>query len=157
MALGRASATRQSRARPAVQSEGASMSQQTIAADAVAGMSASARWKKLISADNRFIPPIFITLILLVGQLSFGMLESYRKTLLAIVVSLLAELTLGRIFVGKWPHLASAYITGISVGILVRSPAFWPYALCALTAITSKYVLRYKARHLWNPSNFGIS
>ena len=30
---------------------------------------------------------------------------------------------------GKWPNLASAYITGISVGILVRSPAFWPYAI----------------------------
>ncbi|HET8638047.1 MAG TPA: hypothetical protein VFL96_14460, partial [Acidobacteriaceae bacterium] len=36
------------------------------------------------------------------------------------------------------------------------STAFWPYAVCAAIAITSKYVLRYKGRHLWNPSNFGI-
>ena len=57
---------------------------------------------------------------------------------------------------GKWPHLASAYISGISVGILVRSPAFWPYALCAAISITSKYVLRVGGRHIWNPSNFGI-
>ena len=63
---------------------------------------------------------------------------------------------LGRLFVGKWPHLASAYISGISVGILVRSPAFWPYALCSAISITSKYVLRVDGRHLWNPSNFGI-
>jgi Na+-transporting NADH:ubiquinone oxidoreductase subunit NqrB len=68
-----------------------------------------------------------------------------------------AELALGRIFLGKWPHLASAYITGISVGILVRSPAYWPFALCSLISITSKYVLRVKGRHIWNPSNFGIS
>ena len=54
-------------------------------------------------------------------------------------------------------HPASAYITGISVGILVRSPAFWPYALCSAISITSKYVLRVKGRHVWNPSNFGIS
>ena len=54
-------------------------------------------------------------------------------------------------------HPASAYISGISVGILVRSPAYWPYALCALISIMSKYVLRLKGRHLWNPSNFGIS
>jgi Na+-transporting NADH:ubiquinone oxidoreductase subunit NqrB len=53
--------------------------------------------------------------------------------------------------------LASAYITGISVGILVRSPEWWPFALCAAIAITSKYALRIKGRHLWNPSNFGIS
>lgn len=114
------------------------------------------RWKSVLSLDNRFIPPIFITLILLAGHLSFGILESYSKTLLAIGTSMLAELILGRIFLHKWPHLASAYITGISVGILLRSPAFWPYALCSLIAITSKYVLRIKGRHIWNPSNFGI-
>jgi hypothetical protein len=53
--------------------------------------------------------------------------------------------------------LASAYITGISVGILVRSPAYWPYVVCAAISIMSKYVLRVKGRHIWNPSNFGIS
>jgi Na+-translocating ferredoxin:NAD+ oxidoreductase RnfD subunit len=116
----------------------------------------TARWKRLLSLDNRFVPPIFITLILLVGHLTFGILESYQKTLLAIGTSILAELVLGRIFFHKWPNLASAYITGISVGILLRSPAFWPYALCSLLAITSKYVLRVKGRHIWNPSNFGI-
>ena len=67
--------------------------------------------------------------ILLAGHLSFGILESYQKTLLAIATASLTELILGRIFLGKWPHLASAYITGISVGILLRSPAFWPYAV----------------------------
>jgi Na+-translocating ferredoxin:NAD+ oxidoreductase RnfD subunit len=116
-----------------------------------------ARWKSLISLDNRYLAPAFITCILLGGHLSFGILESYPKTLLAIVVSISLELVLGRIFYRKWLHPASAYITGISVGILIRSPAFWPYALCSAISITSKYVLRVKGRHLWNPSNFGIS
>ncbi|HUK91501.1 MAG TPA: hypothetical protein VLZ81_13950 [Blastocatellia bacterium] len=106
--------------------------------------------------DSRFTAPILITCILLGGQLTFGFLESYSRTALAIVTSIILELVLSRIFVGKWPHVASAYITGISVGILVRSPAFWPYALCAALSITSKYVLRVKERHIWNPSNFGI-
>ncbi len=116
----------------------------------------TAQWKQFLSLDNRFVPPVFITLILLVGHFTFGILESYQKTLLAIGTSILAELVLSRIFLHKWPHLASAYITGISVGILLRSPAFWPYALCSLLSITSKYVLRVKGRHIWNPSNFGI-
>jgi Na+-translocating ferredoxin:NAD+ oxidoreductase RnfD subunit len=115
------------------------------------------QWKKIISLDNRYIAPIFITLILLVGNLSFGILESYQKTLLAIVASIGTEMILSRIFMGKWPNIASAYISGISVGILVRSPAFWPYAVCSIISITSKYVLRVKGRHIWNPSNFGIS
>jgi Na+-translocating ferredoxin:NAD+ oxidoreductase RnfD subunit len=107
--------------------------------------------------DNRYTPPIFITCILLAGNFSFGMLESYQRTLLAIVTSLVVELLLGRMFFGRWPHPASAYITGISVGILIRSPAFWPYALCSAISITSKYALRINGRHIWNPSNFGIS
>jgi enediyne biosynthesis protein E5 len=112
-------------------------------------------WRKL-ALDNRYLPPLFITTILLVGHLAYGILESYERTALAIVSALVAELVLGRIFFGKWLNLASAYITGISVGILIRSPAFWPYALCSVISIMSKYVLRAKGRHLWNPSNFGI-
>src|SRR3954452_13095714 len=70
---------------------------------------------------------------------------------------MLMELILSRLIVGKWPHLASAYISGISVGILIRSLAFWPYVLCSLISITSKYAIRWRGRHLWNPSNLGVS
>lgn len=117
---------------------------------------AQGRWKSLLSLDNRYVPPVFITFILLVGHLSFGILESLEKTALAIATAICLELALGRLFYGKWPNLASAYISGISVGILIRSPAFWPFALCSAISIVSKYVLRIKGRHLWNPSNFGI-
>ena len=109
-----------------------------------------------IRFDQRYIAPLFISFILLVGHLFYGILESYERTALAIVAALVTELVLGRIFFGKWLNLASAYISGISVGILIRSPAFWPYALCSVLSIMSKYVLRVKGRHLWNPSNFGI-
>jgi enediyne biosynthesis protein E5 len=111
----------------------------------------------LLSVDNRFLPPLLITCILLTAHLSFGILESYQRTALAIATAIVAELVMGRLTYGGWPHLASAYITGISVGILVRSPFLWPYILCSLISIASKYVLRFKGRHLWNPSNFGLS
>ena len=103
-----------------------------------------------------YTAPILITLILLAGHLSFGILESPEKTLLAIGAAMATELILSRIFRGSWSKLASAYISGISVGILVRSLLFWPYALCSALSIASKYVLRVKDRHIWNPSNFGI-
>jgi len=113
-------------------------------------------WTPLSSQLNPFLPPIFITLILLAGNLSFGILESYSKTLLAIATAMVCEMVLGRIFLRKWPHPASAYITGISVGILLRSPGYWPFALCSALSITSKYAVRVRGRHIWNPSNFGI-
>src|SRR5690348_2987666 len=114
------------------------------------------RWRSVLNIDNRYLAPALITCILLVGYLSFGILESYEKTALAIDVSVVFEIALGKIIYGTWPHLASAYVTGISVDILIRSLAMWPYGLCSAISITSKYVLRVGDRHIWNPSNFGI-
>ena len=106
--------------------------------------------------DPRYLAPILVTLVLVVGQIAFGFLESWWRTALAIVTAILVEVLLSRLFSGRWPHLASSYISGISIGMLIRSPLFWPYALCSAISITSKYVLRVEGRHLWNPSNFGI-
>jgi Na+-translocating ferredoxin:NAD+ oxidoreductase RnfD subunit len=117
---------------------------------------AQSRLGAFFSPENRYLAPALITSILLAGHFSFGILESYQKTGLAILTAIVAEVILGRMMLGKWVHPASAYITGISVGILVRSPAFLPYFLCSLISIMSKYVLRIKDRHIWNPSNFGI-
>ena len=125
--------------------------------DAAVTSGAEAGQSRRVRFDNRYVAPLFITCILLVGHLSCGILESYHKTALAIAAAIVTELILGRIFFGKWLNLASAYITGISVGILVRSPAYWPYLLCSVISIMSKYVLRVKGRHIWNPSNFGIA
>ena len=97
-----------------------------------------------------------MTLVLITGQIAFGFLESWTRTALAITTCIAMEMVLGRLFWGKWPHLASAYISGISIGMLIRSPEVWPYLLCAAIAITSKYVLRVDGRHIWNPSNFAI-
>jgi Na+-transporting NADH:ubiquinone oxidoreductase subunit NqrB len=118
--------------------------------------SAVATRPRRLRLDKRYLAPILVTMVLVAGQVSFGFLESWSRTALAISAAILVELVLGRIFWGKWPHPASAYISGISVGMLIRSPAFWPYALCSAISITSKYVLRFDGRHLWNPSNFGI-
>lgn len=114
-------------------------------------------WGRFFNLNNRYLAPILITCILLAGQISFGMLESWSRTSLAIITCIAIEIVLSLVATGRLPHLASAYISGISVGILVRSPMMWPYAMCAALSIMSKYVLRWRGKHLWNPSNFGIS
>src|SRR5689334_8092588 len=98
--------------------------------------------------DNRFLAPILITCILVVGWWKFGITEdnstpllskltscwisTYSPTFVSILVAIGLEIILGKWMTGKWPHLASAYISGISVGILVRSTELWPYILCSL-------------------------
>ena len=125
--------------------------------DAVAALSRSDQRSWLTRLDNRLLPPLLITSILITAHLSFGILEGYERTGLAIATAIVTELVLGRVTYGVWPHPASAYITGISVGILVRSPFLWPFFLTSFISILTKYVLRYRGRHLWNPSNFGVS
>jgi Na+-transporting NADH:ubiquinone oxidoreductase subunit NqrB len=117
---------------------------------------AAAPDKPRFQFDRRYLAPLLITMVLLAGQISFGFLESWSRTVLAIATSIACEALLSRVFLAKWPHLASAYVTGISVGILVRSPEYWPYALCAALSIVSKYLIRVDGRHIYNPSNLGI-
>jgi hypothetical protein len=133
-----------------------------------------ALWRKTLLGDPRFHAPLLVTVILVVGDAAFGILEghtapgwlirltgglvtTYSPTLLAILATIGIEMVLGRFYYGKWPHPASAYITGISVGILIKSPSLWPFILCGVLSIVSKYVLRVGNRHLWNPSNFGVT
>jgi Na+-translocating ferredoxin:NAD+ oxidoreductase RnfD subunit len=112
---------------------------------------------RVLGIDQRYAAPLLITLILIAAQLSFGVLEALPKTALCIVVAVAAEALLGRFLYGATPNLASAYVSGISCGILVRSPEWWPFVLAPLLSVTSKYVIRYGGRHLWNPSNLGIA
>ncbi len=106
--------------------------------------------------DRRLTAPLLITLILLGAHWSFGVLRGYEAIALAVFASIATEVSLRRLLTGRWPQLASAYISGISISILVRSPVLWPYAFGGVISIMSKYVLRWNRRHLWNPSNFGI-
>jgi hypothetical protein len=130
-------------------------------------------WRRLLTFDNRFLAPILITLILLVANWQFGILDNLSSELLseltggyvttfsptfaAILAALGMELVLGRTVKGRWPLLASAYISGISAGILIKSHTLWPYVLCSMISITSKYALRVSGRHIWNPTNFGVT
>jgi len=152
---------------------GESLAAPKVAAVTVLGILLVAIWWKLIRSDVRFHAPILITYILAVGDAMYGILEnhaspwlsqlthgqvtSYSPTFVAILATIAIDMGLARFIRGKWPHLSSAYITGISVGILIKSPELWPFIMCGLISIASKYVLRVGNRHLWNPSNFGVT
>ena len=110
-----------------------------------------------IAVLKPYLAPILISCILAAGSAQYGALEGNWGTFWAIITSILGEMAMSLFVSGRLPHFASAYITGISVGILLRTPLVWPYIMCSLLSITSKYALRVKGRHLWNPSNLGVS
>lgn len=100
-----------------------------------------------------------ITLVLVVGEWRYHILGGYDRLAVTLGVCMATELALSRYLRGRWGSVQSAYITGISLALLTKplSNILWPFALGGFLAIASKYVLRFRGRHLWNPSNFAIS
>ena len=108
--------------------------------------------------DPRYLIAFLITLVLVVAQLRYQVIGGYDRLAVALLTCVLAEAMLSWFERGKIINLQSAYISGISLTLLVKpqGTVLWPFALGAWLAIASKYVLRYRDSHLWNPSNFAI-
>src|SRR5438046_662766 len=118
-----------------------------------------ALWARLGGLDPRYPVSFLITLILVLGEARYGILGGYDRLATALGVCVATELALSWWLRGGFANVASAYITGISLALLIkpRADLLWPFALGGFLAIASKYVLQYRGRHLWNPSNFAIS
>jgi Na+-translocating ferredoxin:NAD+ oxidoreductase RnfD subunit len=116
-------------------------------------------WERASKIDPRYLIAFLITLVLLAAQLRYHMLGSYDRLVLALGVCMLTEALLSWFDRGKVVNLLSAYISGISLTLLVKPQggALWPFALGGFLAISSKYVLRYRDNHLWNPTNFAVA
>ena len=64
-----------------------------------------------------------------------------------------------------WP--ASAMLTGNGIAFILRVPGthhgdwwsfhgVWIYVAVAAVSLLSKYLIRFRGRHIFNPSNFGL-
>ena len=119
-----------------------------------------ARWWDLGKRiDPRYLIAFLITLVLVSAQLRYHMFGGYERLVLALGVCMATEALFSWFDRGKVVNLLSAYISGISLTLLIKPQggALWPFALGGFLAISSKYVLRYRDNHLWNPTNFAIA
>src|SRR5205814_3366433 len=116
-------------------------------------------WQRGSRIDPRYLIAFLITLVLVAAQVRYHMLGSYDRLVVALGVCMATEALLSWFDRGKVINLQSAYISGISLTLLVKPQggALWPFALGGFLAISSKYVLRYRNNHLWNPTNFAIT
>lgn len=122
----------------------------------------------VVATLKRFVtfkspPPYYsatlITVLLVLGEWRYDILGGYDRMIAALATAVVTEAALSLWLRGTWPRLVSAYISGNSVLMLVKPAAtpLWPFAIAAFVSIASKYVLRYRGRHLWNPTNFGVT
>lgn len=131
------------------------------------------------SADHRAALRRFavaITALTVVGHAFLGFEQSYVQPLVALATAYCVQIVLEWIdaltqrrrprFVGSLSRLVQfllpAHITGLAVAMLLYfNDQLWPVAFATATAIASKSVFRvavaHTTRHVFNPSNFGIS
>jgi Na+-translocating ferredoxin:NAD+ oxidoreductase RnfD subunit len=115
-------------------------------------------WQRATNIDPRYLIAFLITLVLVTAQFRYHMVGGYQRLLLALAVCTVTEALLSWFDRGKVVNLLSAYISGISLTLLIKPQggAIWPFVLGGFLAISSKYVVRYRDSHLWNPTNFAI-
>jgi Na+-transporting NADH:ubiquinone oxidoreductase subunit NqrB len=108
--------------------------------------------------DTRYLIAGLITLVLVLAQLRYHAVGGYERLALALGVCVVTEAVLSWFDRGHVVNLLSAYISGISLTLLLKPQggALWPFAVGGILAISSKYVLRRGDHHLWNPTNFAI-
>jgi Na+-translocating ferredoxin:NAD+ oxidoreductase RnfD subunit len=116
-------------------------------------------WELGKKIDPRYLIAFLITLVLLAAQLRYHMFGGYERLALSLGVCLVTETALSWFDRGRVVNLLSAYISGISLTLLLKPQggALWPFVLGGFLAISSKYVLRYRDNHLWNPTNFAVA
>ncbi|HET7029323.1 MAG TPA: hypothetical protein VFI34_02340 [Candidatus Limnocylindrales bacterium] len=117
--------------------------------------------------DPRLHVAAVLITIQVLGQVALGFRVSVPQILVAITTCAVLEIGLtfrtARAFV--WP--ASAMLTGNGVALILRTadtPAgdhwtlasWWIFAAVAGLSLLSKYVIKYRGSHVFNPSNVGL-
>ena len=109
---------------------------------------------------------VIVTLQVL-GQTAFDFQLSIAQILVSLVTCAVLEVSIAfrRQRVLMWP--ASALLTGNGVAFVLRVPGtehgdwwsmngWWIFAATAAVGLLSKYVITFRRRHIFNPSNFGL-
>ena len=117
--------------------------------------------------DPRLHLAAVIISIHVLGQIGLGFRVSVPQILVAILVCAVIEVgwTLSKTGTLVWP--ASAMLTGSGVALILRlsdmqSNDHWSwrgwyvFALVAGLSLLTKYVIRYRGSHIFNPSNVGL-
>lgn len=112
--------------------------------------------RKLVPADPRWFQITVLSGLVLYGWLGLGFQLSWL-TAAVLVTTALGVQYLGTRWLGSGPFdPRSPLISSLSLLLLLRAPSLGLAAAAAALAIGSKFVLRWRGKHLFNPTNFAL-
>lgn len=110
----------------------------------------------VIFKDPRLFQVTALGSFLVFGILQLGWQHDVKRFLTLLSFTLFAQclaIIVLKLPVDSWK---SGLITGLGLCLLFHSSNFWILALAPILAIGSKYLIRWKGTHIFNPANFGI-
>jgi hypothetical protein len=117
--------------------------------------------------DPRLHLAAIIVTLQVLGQVAFDFRLSIAQILVSLVTAAVLEVAIAfrsqRVLM--WP--ASALLTGNGVAFILRVPGtehgdwwsmngWWIFMATSAVSLLSKYLIRVRGRHVFNPSNFGL-
>lgn len=106
--------------------------------------------------DPRVMLCALLTLWTFLGQTTYYFNRNPTDLIACIGTACLLDFILMIVLFRQVALPLSAYITGLSIALLLESNDWRVYVCAAVWGILSKYLLRDSKRHFFNPSNFAI-
>jgi Na+-transporting NADH:ubiquinone oxidoreductase subunit NqrB len=106
--------------------------------------------------DPRHFQILFFLAFISYGLLKLGWSADLEKFGVIIGVALLTQFVFLKVFKKGMSSLKSAMITALGLCMLLQADQLWIYALAAFIGIASKFLVRVKHKHIFNPANLGI-
>ena len=106
--------------------------------------------------DARWLQIVFLGSLLLAGALWRDFALEWPQVALAFAAALSTQLLLGRAAGAPVHGVLSAAVTSLGLSILLRADSLWVHPLIASLAIASKFAIRVRGKHVFNPANLGV-
>lgn len=106
--------------------------------------------------DARLFQIAFQAILLTLGVLlrDFSLLPAQMA--LAIAAATLTQACWLRYLGLQQVGYLSPLITGLGLSLLLRADSLWLHPLVAMLAISGKFLIRVRGKHVFNPANFGV-
>lgn len=113
-------------------------------------------WMKHFLKDGRHFQIVYLSAFLVYGFLALGWTSEWTTFATLFGVSLVTQAIFAKLYKKPMSSLKSALITAIGLCLLFKANSILTLALAAFLSISSKFLIRFKGKHVFNPSLFGI-
>jgi len=128
----------------------------TIAAPRRIGAPRIERARAAATGDPRLLQILFLGILLAAGVWTRDFSLRPAQIVLTFAAAIATQDLWSRA-TGRSPVVyRSALITALSLTLLLRADNLWVHPLAAAIAISSKFTMRVRGKHLFNPANLGV-